>query len=274
MARTSQTVTTSEIQAYVTFCKDHGIVNDDSAAPGTVAYAESLENAQTIHKYFMETWQADMNEENFELAFPQLKPYLKFYGSKQQAEYAHVANENQQAAQQLTAWLQTQGRPGQLVSEGPAAYENLSLLLTELRGRTVDSQRIHEAIGRIAYKPGRQLHYVPVPRTIDPRSHVAHDDGEPFLGKNVNMSPADYKRQAEAAYATTPITPTKPSGPVDEWETVARSYLGSGGSHGRNASLQSVFDRGISGELSWRQVAMQMGQLKKAYSTLLPTAKY
>jgi hypothetical protein len=272
MARTSQTVTTSEIQAYVTFCKDHGIVNDDSAAPGTVAYAESLENAQTIHKYFMETWQADMNEENFELAFPQLKPYLKFYGSKQQAEYAHVANENQQAAQQLTAWLQTQGRPGQLVSEGPEAYANLALLIPELRGREVNTKTINEAIGRIAYKPGRQLHWVPLPRIVDARQHK--DDGSGFLSKkDVNKSPLDYKREAEAAYST-PVTPAKPTGPVNEWQTVAKSYLGSGGSHGRNANLQSVFDRGTNGELSWREVARQMGQLKKAYSTLLPTAKY
>jgi hypothetical protein len=190
-----------------------------------------------------------------------------------QREYDKIAAENPAAAQQLAAWLATQGKAGQLVNTGDEAFVNSSLLLIELRGRTVDSQRIHEAMGRISYRPGRQLHWIPLPRTVDPRQHK--DDGSGFLSKkDVNKSPLDYKREADAAYANPVPTPTNPTGPVDEWETIARSYLGSGGSHGRNANLQSVFDRGVSGELSWRQVAMQMGQLKKSYSALLPTARY
>jgi len=95
---------------------------------------------------------------------------------------------------------------------------------------------------------------------------IKQADGS-FRGK----TPAEQKRDAEVASAA--IT-TKPTEPVDEWETVAKSYLGSRGSHGRNASLQNVFDRGTSGELPWRQVAREMGELKKSYSTLLPTARY
>ena len=111
------------------------------------------------------------------------QPGLKWL-SPAELEYRRVAAENPTAAQQLADWLAKQGKPGTPVNTGDQAFENLTLLLIELRGRPVDSQRIHEAIGRISFKPGRQLSFVPMPRQTDPRQH--QDDGSGFLGKNVN----------------------------------------------------------------------------------------
>ncbi len=132
MARTSETVTQQEIQAYVKFCKDYSVVNSDSGDPDTLA------NANFVLNYFLEVWKQDMTEANFVLAFPQMTPHLKFYSSPQHAEYTHVANENRHLAQQLSKFLATQGRAGQLVNAGDEAYENLTLLLTELRNRHED----------------------------------------------------------------------------------------------------------------------------------------
>jgi hypothetical protein len=184
MARTSQTVTEQEVQAYVKFCKDNNIVNYDGRGP------ETLANADFVLNYFLEIWKQDMNEANFAQAFPQLKPHLKFYSSRQHAEYTHIANENMRAAQQLMGWLATQGKPGQLVNApGDERYENLALILTELRNRREDVSptTIRAAEDRISHRPGRQLHYVPQPRRTEPVSEAAkNDDGTPFLGRNLN----------------------------------------------------------------------------------------
>lgn len=191
-----------------------------------------------------------------------------------QREYDKIARENPTAAAQLSAWLETQGRPGQLVNDGSdQAFENSSLLLVELRGREINSQRIHEATGRIAYKPGRQLHYIPTPRAVDPRSHA--DDGGPFLGRNVNLTPADHKRLArEAAEKANPqSTPTKPTGPVDAWEDLCNQLLRFG-SHSAQANMRELLERGIQQRKSFREIYAEMNALKKSYERLLPTAKY
>jgi hypothetical protein len=165
--------------------------------------------------------------------------------SPAQVEYNKVAAENVNAAQQLVAWLDTQGKPGQLVNLGDQAYENLTLLLIELRGRPVDSQRIHEGIGRISFRPGRQLHYLPEPRKQDSRSHAATDDGEPFLGKvNVNeprwrrMQREREEREARDA-ASQPSAASVATVAAREAKQKAESLRG--GTHSESEQLQKTF---------------------------------
>src|SRR5713226_4923640 len=70
-----------------------------------------------------------------------------------QREYDKIAAVNPAAAQQLAAWLDTQG---QLTKSGDDAYANLALLLNELRNRREDvsSTTIRNAIDRIQNRPG------------------------------------------------------------------------------------------------------------------------
>jgi len=125
---------------------------------------------------------------------------------------------------------------------------------------------------------------VPQPRKTEPTSyHAKNDDGQSFLGNDLvkqadgsyrSKTPAEQRRDAEAASEKIRAASVKPSRHVDEWETIAKTYIGSGGSHGRNASLREIYDRAFRGELEWREAASQMSALKKSYSALLPTARY
>jgi hypothetical protein len=243
MARTSDTVTQQEIQSYVKFCKDYNVVNYDGRDP------ETLANADFILHYFLEVWKQDMSEANFALAFSQLKPHLKFYSSPQHAEYTHIANENIQAAQQLVAWLNTQGKAGQLANSGDDAYENLTLLLTELRDRREDvsSKTIRDAEDRIAHRTGRKLNYVQAPRremgTITEAAR--NDDGVPFLGRNPN-EPAWVKRSRERAEreAAEQAERAKQSGTVSSVaarEAKEKAESLQGGTHAETDQLRKIF---------------------------------
>jgi hypothetical protein len=262
MARTSETVTEQEILAYVKFCKDNNIVNYDGRDP------ETLANAQFVLNYFLEVWKQDVTEANFVQAFPQLKPHLKFYSSRQHAEYTHIANENIHAAQQLVAWLNTQGKPGQLVNTGGSdeAYENLTLLLTEIHSRreTVSPQTIAHAENRIAHRPGRQLHRVPQPRRTEPVSDAAkNDDGLPFVTSGLTKqkdgtlgkSPADYAREArEAAEKANPQKETPALDPSEAaWKNMADGLL-SDGPHSQQQRMRAVYDGEQAQGSNWRRI--------------------
>jgi len=133
-------------------------------------------------------------------------PGLKWL-SAAELEYRKIAAANPAAAQELVAWLNTQGKPGQLVNSGDAAYENLTLLLGTLQGYEISTVRIQDAENRIANRAGRKLHYVATPRRTEPVSpHAKADDGKPFMTDGLTLqrdgslgkSPADYAREARA----------------------------------------------------------------------------
>jgi len=184
-------ITQSEIGAYAKFAKDRGIINDGGV--------DDQHNADIILNYFLNTWGREITEQNLNLAWEQLRGHLKLY-SPAAIEYYKLADQEPDRANLLANWLATQGKAGQLVNTaGDETYANLRLLLIELRGREITRKTISDAEGRIAYKPGRQLHYVPVPKQQDPRQHES--DGEPFLGRDVNLTPAQHRERARAAYA-------------------------------------------------------------------------
>ena len=244
--RTTNQLTQSELEAWNRFCLAQGIVNDGSS--------DGVQNANLVWEYFSQTWNQDITERNLNLAFKELKPHLKFY-SKAALDYFDVANQEPDRANQLANWLATQGNRGQLVNSGDDAYENLRLLLTELRGREISRKTIADAEGRLSYKPGRRrLHYVPLPKQPNPRQH--QDDGEGFLGKHVNLSRADHARLArEAADKNNPQqTPETILSAEDQtWRKLAQELL-SYGTHGQQATIKKTFDQAVTSGASWRQV--------------------
>jgi hypothetical protein len=260
MARKTAELQQSEIAAFQAFAVQQGIKIDGD---------EGVRNGEILGGAIINADQ-EISLATLSAAFQQVHNQLAMKSSAER-EYDGIAAENPAAAGQLAAWFTTQGKPGALINTGDEYFANMSMLLAELRGREVNSQRIHEAMGRISYRPGRQLHSIPMPRIVNGRQHK--DDGSGFLGKNVNMSPSDYKRQAEAAYAEKPATPAKSKGPADAWETVCNDLLRFG-THSAQANMRELYDRGIQQGKSFREIYAEMNTLKASYQRLISTAKY
>ena len=236
-----------------------------------VDHEGSTHNANLTLEYFEKNLGIPVTVENI-YALVNQRPHDFKWRTPAQREYDKIASENPTAAAQLAEWLATQGKPGQLVNTGDEAFVNSSLLLVELRGREVNPQRIYEAMGRISYRPGRQLYTIPMPRKVDPRQHK--DDGSGFLSKkDVNKSPRDYKKEAEAAYADPKLTLAKVERTPDAWETLCNQLLNYG-THGAQVAMRQIYDRGISQRKSFREIYSEMNELKKSRERLLPTARY
>jgi len=270
MARTSENITATEIKIYHDFCAENNIVADESPA--------GLKNGNEIGTYVAITLAVDFAPENLKTALGVLRDRIVFY-TPAQIEYRSAALENADAANKLNDWLEIQNI---LVKDGDTGFQNQTSILKELRGRSVTTDEIHRAIQRIQssgqskYSAGkRPLVFVPVQRKVDPRQQPTDPNHKPgqFI-TDANKSPRDHARERQEAAERANPTPAKPSGPVDAWETIARNHLGSGRTHGQRDSLKSVFDKEVSGEMSWRLVATEMGELKKSFNTLFSTARF
>jgi hypothetical protein len=172
-------------------------------------------NADLLDAYFQQNPSVPVTIANIYNAIEAQKTSYKWL-SPAQTESERVTADNPAAATKLSEWFAGQGKPGMLVNTGDEGHENFAILLAELRGRDVNPTTIQQAIGRIAFNGRRQLHVVPVPHKVDPRSHVATDDGTPFLGNDLRKqadgsygkSPADYARERAAAAAKNNPTAT------------------------------------------------------------------
>jgi hypothetical protein len=268
MPRTSATITQQEVATYAKFCKERGIINEGSA--------DDAANADIVLKYFTETWPNTINEANLNLAWEALRPHLKLR-SKAEQEWYEVAEKELDRAQQVAAWLESQGKVGQLVNTvGDEAYTNLRLLLETLRGYDINVTTIGHAIDRINHRPGQKLHFVQPGRRTTPLSQAAkNDDGTPFVVAGLTKqrdgsygkSPADYAREA-AQRSEKAAEPTTQRGPADFWETACNELL-KFGTHGQQAAMRETHDRGISQSKSFREIHADMNALKELVSASL-----
>ncbi len=176
--------------------------------------------------------------------------------SPAQAEYFKIASEDIAKATELEHWLATQGQPAALVNSGDQAFENMTLLLAELRGRSVTSETIHQAEGRINFKPGRKLHYVPLPRREYYGRHSADDDpnrkdGVFIRRTDANKTPLDYAREREEALAKNMATPQPEPATVIEARARAEAESLRGNTHSQDAQLARMFVNKSGGEIDW-----------------------
>ena len=190
-----------------------------------------------------------------------------------QRDYDKIAAQNPQAAENLVAWLNTQGRPGQLASSGDDAYENLTLLLAEISGRREDvsSKTLQDGINRIQNRPGRKLRIVEAPRRTEPVSRAAKaDDGTRFLGEDLvqnadgsfrSKTPAEQRADREAAEnAKQTQTATALSASDQQWRSLALDACGYG-THSEQAQIRQVFDQ-YKDTTSWREVYDRVNQTR------------
>jgi hypothetical protein len=263
MARFSNDIQQHEVRAYEQFCVEHDIVLDGSES--------AIANANLTRDYFTKTWHEVITPETLEKALPQLRSQLKFK-SKAQLEFEKLARQEPERAGQLDSWLQTQGgKPGQLVNSlySDETYENLTLLLTTLRGYEITPPRIRDAENRVQSKPGRKLHYVEAPRRTDPVSRLAREDAEYSIGKPFSDSdlvktadgslrsktPAEQRRDMEAAErAKSSQAQTQVLDPSEQsWKSMADDSLNVSGPHSLRDRVRQIYDR-EQGQGSWRRV--------------------
>jgi hypothetical protein len=182
------------------------------------------------------------------------QPGLKWL-TPAQLEYNKIAAANPQAARQLVDWLNTQGKAGQLANSGDDAYENLTLLLTELNGRREDvsATAIRNGIDRISNRPGRKLRIVEAPRRTEPISAAAKaDDGVGFLhsdmvkmpdGSRRSKTPAEQRRDMEAAERAKSQSRSSTLDVSEQaWKNMADQLL-QDGTHSQQARVRAVYDR-------------------------------
>jgi hypothetical protein len=215
-------------------------------------------NADLLDKYFQQNPNVPVTVQNVYQAVEAQKTNFKWL-SPAQSEYHRVAAENPaESSTKLTAWFSTQGKPGMLTNTGDEGHENFSILLAELRGREVNQTTIQQAIGRIAYNGRRQLHVVPVPHKVDPRSHVATDDGSGFLKQDMvknadgswrSKSPAEYAADRRLAEAQ------KNPGQADkiiERQAQAEAESLQGNTHSQTDQIRKLFvTKQYSSDIDW-----------------------
>jgi hypothetical protein len=83
----------------------------------------------------------------------------------------------------------------------------------------------------------------------------------------------DYEVWAVGGDSSPSQTPEKSKGPVDAWETLCNQLLNYG-THGAQAAMRQIYDRGVSQRKSFREIYSEMNELKKSRERLLPTARY
>jgi hypothetical protein len=187
MARTSIAITQQEIDAFQKFCNEHRIVTE-----GEVGRA----NGDLFGDYIAITRGVDITPATLAIALEKLRDRIVFY-TPAQAAYKKIADEDPARANALNAWFHSPANTS-LMTEGEPGYQNQTVLLAELRGRGIDSKSINDAIGRASFKRG--LHYVPTPRSVDPRQHAASGAFAPK--SETNLTARDHaKRAADAAAA-------------------------------------------------------------------------
>lgn len=211
-------------------------------------------------------------------------PNSFFWCSSAKANWFRLAVTDPERATALATWLNTHGgKPGMLVNgENDQTYENLTLLFSELHGRDIDSQRVQEASGRIGFKPGKQLHYVPQPRKEHYGQHSANDDGKDFLdpsgmikvrnarGEVIGLRSPNAQEQAAATAAANSTTPT-PDLTKEEasWRSVAIQHCNFG-FHSDQLRLKKICDSLREAGATWRQTAetlsKEVADLKKSRS--------
>jgi hypothetical protein len=230
----------------------------------------SNKNTDLIWEFFQKNRSLPVTIENIYRAVEQRKTDFVWL-SQEQVNYFKIAVEDIAKATELERWLATQGQPAALVNSGDQAFENMGLLLAELRGRSVTPETIHQAEGRISFKPGRKLHYVPLPRREYYGRHSTDDDpnrkdGVFIRRTDANKTPLDYAREREEALAKNMATPQREPASVIESRARAEAESLRGNTHSQDARLARMFVNKSGGEIDWPATLSARRQMQARFS--------
>lgn len=170
-------IAVEELQPFVDWAKKHDIIYDES---DPAAY----ENANLIAKYFIETWKEDITAANLDLAFPYLKPYLKFIVLTPAQEVAKQAGIDLAQATTITSVLSRRQIDQRYLVEDAATVARYLLA----QGWPVGPANIDQALTTITQLPQNSSYKIHWVRKLQDREkeilkqrEAASKPGEPRI---------------------------------------------------------------------------------------------
>jgi len=228
-------------------------------------------NTDLIWEFFQKNRNLPVTIENIYRAVEQRKADFVWL-SQAQVEYSKLAVQDLARASNIENWLASQGT---LVNTGDGFFLNAAELLLELQGHDITPLTIQAAIGRIGAPSSRfdtrrrhQLHYVPLPRRVDPRQQPVDQNHKPghFID-GANKSAADYAREREEALAKNRASQQPERMSVIESRARAEAESLRGNSHAQDAQLGRIFVNKPGGEIDWPATLSARRQMQARFSS-------
>ena len=259
MARATDNISQAELNAFYAWCLQHGVIME-----GELGRA----NGSFIGNYFVNNWKEEITEQNLETAAPQILPHLKRYADENKAEYMRTLAKLSDAEQQVVYNWQP--------PKGFARNEYNATILVKYcvaHNWKVTPQHLALAASQANVVGHLQIDESKRQRHLDPRSHSSTDDGDPFLGKDVNK-PAWKKRQEERERQEREQqqTPTQTK-ETDAWTTICQQLM-QGGTWAQKDAMRRLYDSGLAAGKSPRVIASEMEKLKASYERLISRSPF
>ena len=260
MARTSETFTQNEIDAFNRFCAKHNIINDGNDEA-------SARFGDLIGGYIAVTWSQDLTDQTLEIALQKLQEagHAIPFKSSARIDFDRVVGQcDQQLLKDFGSWL---SRQTQLEDQGDHGFANSAAILSQLRGRPFSEKAAWDAVGRAQYS-GKTLHFKPGPEVdrsvVNGRVNHAAKPSEGFMSKSEVRSSLDnsYEHNPLRHKADPKSTPEPVLDSTEaRWKEMAQRLLRTGNSHSENDELQNTFNGHLGG--SWRRTFETMDAIKK-----------
>jgi hypothetical protein len=261
MARTSETFTQNEIDAFNRFCAKHNIINDGNDEA-------SARFGDLIGSYIAVTWGQDLTDQTLEIALQKLQEagHSIPFKSSARIEFDRVFSQcDPQLLKAFGSWF---SRQTQLEDQGDHGFANAAAILSQLRGRPFSEKAAWDAVGRAQYS-GKTLHFKRGPEVdrsvVNGRiNHAAAKPSEGFMPKS------EVRSSLDTSYEHNPLRhksdrKTEPQPILDStearWKEMAQKLLRTGNSHSENDELQNAFNGHVGG--SWRKTFEEMTAIKK-----------
>jgi hypothetical protein len=238
MARSSETLTQTEVENWNRFCTKRNIINDGSE--------ESKRFSNMIGEFVAITWGEDLTEQTLEIALQKFQEAGHTIPFKSAARIAfdRVADQcDPQLLKDFAAWID---RQKDFVSQGDQGFENAAHLLAELRsqGQAFTPDAARAAFGRLQYK-GVNIHFAEAPKSDRPpefraglKNHAAnaseHKSGVLFAKEDIDDRPY-YERFGHKA---DPV-PETPAAIESRWQAKADGVRGA--THSITEQARKVF---------------------------------
>jgi len=257
MARTSPSITESEVQAWSRFCQKNQI------------YPNNQENCDFIVGYFCDQWREMLTDETMAQAYPMIRNHLKHLDpdtAELQKQLQRISPTEQEA---LMSWTPPRGIK--------ASKFNACILVRYCKDHNWAVDHAHldlscsqsNVVGVLEKDNTNQAH-------IDQRRHT--DDGSQrftgdFLGEDVNK-PLWMKRREQREASEAKTTTTTPQREPDcAWTTLCKD-LARNGSHGQQKAQQDLFDKMTNEGYEPRAIYREMVKVRQSYENLVLRAPF